>query len=326
MSAQDAGNPTDAVLDQAVQWYVRRASGEMSAADTLALEHWLAAHPGHRHTWAQLLQMGERLQQRAEHLPSGTACDVLANAAPRGRRRALGRLLAVGGSLGLLWLGRDLVHEAVHPADLRTAAGERREVALSDGTRLRLNTATAVDVIFDASARRIRLREGEIEIDTGRDPATRPLWVETRDARLVPVGTRFSVRQLDTDTRLAVSEGAVDVHLTDHAQARRIDRGEQVRFDRHQIDPPETLDPTRLAWTSGMIVAANRRLDELLAEVARHRPGRLTWAPEVAGLRITGTWPLDGDDPTDRILASLARRLPVHIQRTTRYWVRVIPA
>ena len=38
-------------------------------------------------------------------------------------------------------------------ADYRSAAGELREVALSDGSRLYLNTASAVDVAFSAASR-----------------------------------------------------------------------------------------------------------------------------------------------------------------------------
>ncbi len=49
-------------------------------------------------------------------------------------------------------------------ADYRSAPGERREVALADGSTLLLNTASAVDVMFGSTVRLLRLRAGEIAV------------------------------------------------------------------------------------------------------------------------------------------------------------------
>jgi transmembrane sensor len=47
-----------------------------------------------------------------------------------------------------------------------TATGERRTLLLPDGSRLVLNTASAVNIAFDANARHIRLVAGEILVTT----------------------------------------------------------------------------------------------------------------------------------------------------------------
>ena len=270
--------------------------------------------------------MGRRLQNG-----NGLAPDIVRGTLARterpgrpGRRRALGHLLWAGAAGTLLWSGRHELGHLAKPADLRTAAGERRDVTLADGTLLRLNTATIVDVRYDAVVRRILLREGEIEVVTSPDPSGRALWVETRDARLVPVGTRFSVLQLPDFNWLYVREGAVDLHLGATDRPVRVTAGKQARFAPDRAILQEPLDESLQAWTEGMLVAADRRLDDLLAEVARHRAGLLQWDSEVADLRITGTWPLEGAQPTDAVLASLERRLPVRLQTLTRYWVRVV--
>ena len=54
-----------------------------------------------------------------------------------------------------------------------------------------------------------------------------------------------------------------------------------------------------------------------------YRPGLITLAPEVAGLRLSGVFPLAD---TDRILQSLVQVLPVRIHVPVRYWVRIGPA
>ncbi|WP_168734241.1 FecR domain-containing protein [Pseudothauera nasutitermitis] len=319
---QDDGRPlADGIIDQAIHWYVLRASGEMSPDDETALQSWCAAHPDHALAWARLHHMGEHLR-RGPDLPSDLARGTLARLGRTGRRRALGHLLWIGAAGSLLWLGRDPLRDAVLPAQFHTAVGERRVVTLADGTLLRLNTATSVDVRYDQDARRILLREGEIEVTTAADPAGRPLWVEARDARLMPVGTRFSVLQAPAHTHLAVREGAVDVRMRDDA-VERIAAGQQARFTQAGEITTAALDDSRQAWVDGMLVAVNRRLDRLLIDLSRHRPGHLRWSPEVAALRVTGTWPLDGDRPTDAVLESLERRLPIRVRYLTRYWVSV---
>lgn len=321
----DDGRPiAEAVVDRAIHWFVLQSSGHTSAADRRALQAWREAHPDHAHALARLEHMGQIMLGHNAGAPD-LARATLTRAGRMGRRRMLGHLLCAGAAGALLWYGRDELHALAAPADLSTAAGELRRITLEDGTQLHLNSATAVDLRYDDKARRIVLREGEIEVVTAPDPAGRPLSIDTRDARLVPVGTRFHVLQLADHSRLGVSEGAVDILFRNRGSTARIEAGQQAQFDHDRLLARTGLDESTHAWTEGMLVAVNRRLDDFLAEIARHRAGHLQWSPEVAALRITGSWPLHGDQPTDTVLASLERRLPVRIQTLTRYWVRVLP-
>lgn len=54
-------------------------------------------------------------------------------------------------------------------------------------------------------------------------------------------------------------------------------------------------DTSALAWDKGMLLANNMRLDELLGELSRYRPGALR-SPyaDVAGLRVSGAFSLRG--------------------------------
>jgi len=62
------------------------------------------------------------------------------------------------------------------------------------------------------------------------------------------------------------------------------------------------------------------RLEDVVAELSRYRHGYLGCAPEVAGLRLSGTFLLDD---SEGVLANLEDSLPVRLRRLTRYWVRV---
>ena len=65
------------------------------------------------------------------------------------------------------------------------------------------------------------------------------------------------------------------------------------------------------------------RLDRVIAELARYRRGHLSCDPAVAGLRVSGSFPLND---TDRALALLSQTLPVRLQGFTRYWLQIVPA
>ena len=336
MPAGDDGSPVaESIVEQAVSWYVRLASGQQTPQDQAEFEQWRAAHADHARAWRRLQAMGDGLQASTTQVTPAVSRTVLARAAEAmpARRRAFRTLVWVGAGGTVLYLAQQRLpwraHLAAAIADERTATGKRRDLVLADGTRLMLNTATAVDIRFDDRQRRIILRNGEIMVITARDTQDRPFVVATQEGTLIPVGTRFSVRRDETRaesaTRLAVTEGAVDVRAAGTASdvPTRVRAGQQVRFTYRQVAPVEPLRDTALSWADGTLSAEGMPLGQFIADLDRYRPGRLRCAPEVAHLRITGTWPLTGDDPTERILASLERQLPVRVDRITRYWVTV---
>jgi transmembrane sensor len=204
-------------------------------------------------------------------------------------------------------------------ADHSTATGERRETVLADGTRLLLNTASAVDVRYTAAERLIVLRAGEILVRSAPDAAGRPLRVRTAEGTVRAIGTRFTVRQHSVHTTVAVLEGMVELTPAQapHA-AQRLSAGEQGRFTATAVSPPAPLQDGTAAWADGMLVADSMPLPDFLAELGRHRPGVLRCAPDAADLRVSGTYPLAN---TDRVLAALTLSLPVQVRSRTRWWV-----
>ncbi|WP_198089213.1 FecR domain-containing protein, partial [Variovorax sp. E3] len=214
-------------------------------------------------------------------------------------------------------------------ADHRTATGERRELRLPDGTRIQLNTATAIDVAYDTKLRLVRLRAGEVWIDTAPDsvasgdPAYRPFVVETAQGRLKALGTRFMARQLeDRRSHVAVLEGAVQVRPDDaRGLAVVVRAGEQAGFSASAVDAVTAVGPDADDWSRGVLRARNMRLQDFLAELGRYRPGVLRCDAAVADLRVSGVFQLGDTGP---VLDSLPQALPVDVLYRTRYWVTVV--
>ena len=241
--------------------------------------------------------------------------------APDQQRRAalklLGLLLVAGGSG---YLVQDSQPWRAAFAGQRSATGEIRHLTLSDGSRLDLNSASAVDLLFSASERRIRLIQGEILLTSGHDPS-RPLIVETPAGDIQALGTRFAVRELDGGTRVDLYEGALRISPR-HAQALQLNAGERLWFDAGRVSARQVAQVNASSWSEGRLIAERQPLGQFVAELSRYRPGVLRCDEQVAGLLLTGVFPLAD---SDAVLAALERSLPVRAHAVTRYWVTLKP-
>ncbi|CAI8730056.1 FecR domain-containing protein [Pseudomonas serboccidentalis] len=307
------------VLDAAIAWQLSLDSGSPLEREEFA--KWHSAHEEHARAWRQLGMLDQRFS-----VANGPARNALLQSREGIRRRVrklgsgLASLVAVVG-LTLL-VGDRYLPLDYWLADQRTATGEQRTVRLADGTLLNLNTHSAVDVRFDARQRLIVLQEGEILVETGHGDA-RPFIVETREGSMRALGTRFLVKREEQGTRLSVLQSAVAAHPQNHPQEQILREGQQVLIRNDGLDSVAALTPGADAWTRGMLVVDNARLEDLVHELGRYRRGYLGVAPEVADLRITGSFPLHD---TDKALSALLPTLPVQIEQRTPYWVTVAKA
>lgn len=300
-------------LRDAAGWYARLGAAPDCQATRAQWQGWLEQDVLHQWAWQRLAALQDELRGLSPTLTRNTLASDLAQ--PARRMLLKGLVLGIGVS-GLAWTGYR--QTPLWLADIRTATGERRELVLDDGTRLTLNTASAVDIRFNAGQRLIILCAGEILVSTARDP--RPLSVRSRHGEMRALGTRFSVRQEDDYTDLQVLEHAVAVRNRPDASELRVEAGTRLRFDLGPLPAPQPLDPDATQWSHGRLVIDNWRLDHTLAELQRYRAGVIQCADDIAHLRLSGAYPLDD---TDRALAAIAKVLPVRIEQRTRYWIRV---
>lgn len=307
-----------AVVKQASHWLMLQWGGEMDDEQQRRFSEWRTADPEHGRAWQRL----EHLQRTLSGVPADTACAVLREL-PDARRRQtlklLGALLLAGGS-GYLAQSHLPWRETM--ADLRSGTGERLQRTLADGSRLNLNSGSAVDILFSASERRIHLLAGELLLDSGRDPAQRPLIVETAAGEIQALGTRFSVYQRDGGSQVELFEGELELRPR-QAPATRLQAGQSRWFSATRLGDITLANHNAIAWHDGRLIAERMPLGQFIAELSRHRPGALRCDPAVADLPLTGVFPLAD---TDRVLTALQQSLPVKVRGLTRYWVTVGPA
>ncbi|NNA51571.1 FecR domain-containing protein [Pseudomonas lactis] len=306
------------VLDAAIAWQLSLDSGNGNAVEQEEFSKWLASDEEHARAWRQLGMLDQRFS-----VASGPARAALLQSRHgiRQRVRKLGRGLAsIVLVCGLaLFAGERYVPIHYWLADQRTATGEQRMLKLEDGTRVNLNTHSAIDVRFDETRRLIVLQAGEILIETGHNDS-RPFYVQTRDGSLRALGTRFIVKREDDATRLSVLQSAVAAQPEALHQEQVFKAGQQVLMRSDGLGPLLAVTPATDAWTRGMLVVDNARLGDVIEELARYRTGYLGVDNNVADLRITGSFPLHD---TTLALNALLPTLPVQIEQHTPWWVTV---
>lgn len=311
--------PVDAaVVKQASHWLMLHWQGALDASQQAAFDAWHAANAEHRRAWSRL----GHLQQELTRVPASDSLAVLRKQPELRRRQAL-KLLSSALLLGSTgWFAERTLPWREAMADLHSATGEMLQRTLADGSDLKLNTRSAVDIRYNEHERRIRLLQGEILLASGQGNGSehKPLIVETAAGEIHALGTRFSVYEVNGGSRVQLYEGALDVRPNAGA-SMRLAAGQALWFAAGGCGPTGRADANAIAWSEGHIVAERTPLGQFLSELSRYRTGVVRCDPAVAALPLTGVFPLAD---TDRILLALTQALPVRVQRVSRYWVSVV--
>lgn len=283
--------PDPEALAEAAEWLMCLSDSEVTPGQKAQWAAWRNSSAERAQAWAR----AELLMGKLGGLPPALSLSALDRPSDPGRRQVITRLAVLLALAPASWAGWQMYGQR-WAADYRSAVGQRRDVTLADGTQLILNTDTAIDVRFDANERFIRLYRGEVLVQTAPDIVvpSRPLRVGTGEGVMQALGTRFSVRERQGRTYLAVLEGAVRVQPASagQAQGRVVAAGEQADFDGQAVGPNQALDSAGTLWTQGMLLADNMRLDELLGELARYQRGFIRCDRQSAGLRVSGAFPI----------------------------------
>lgn len=324
----EAASIPSSVVDEAIAWSVKLNFSAPDADTRVAFERWRKAAAVHELAWSRM----QSLNADFAAVPPRLALDALtATGAARGARRQQRRMVLkglalAGGLYGSAWLVREQTPWQRVLADVSTGVGEREQMTLEDGTLLVLNTDSAVGVQMSGAQRVLTLYRGEVSIQTGADAAfavKRPFLVHTPYGKVQALGTRFVLRLEEGGVQVNVQEHAVALRPADGGAQAIAEAGQAWRLDRasaYRLTSPTMVSD---AWVQGAIVGKNMRLADVLAEFSRYRRGRISCAPEVADLRVSGTYHVHDIDQALRVLAETQ---PIRLRYWTRYWITVGPA
>ena len=327
-TGQSENSGTLSVVDQALQWFTLLQSGDVTGADRRRFRSWLGADARHRQefetlstVWADLDGVKPLLHDELTHAVLDGEAAVHHQRHRTVRRWNVGWVSTALAFCLLVIVTGGYWLFSLEVMEYRTAKGEQQTVVLSDGSTVRLNTATTLTTEISIFHRAVVLREGEAYFAVSHEQ-NRLFEVMAGSEVVRDVGTRFVVRREDEKVTVTVVEGAVDVQRlakgVSTAQWQRLTVGEQVSYGpQHVLSLVEKVSlAMSTAWMEGKVIFEERPLAEVVREIGRYQSGEIRILdPRVGALKVSGVF---GVNDREGFLKALERAVPVkssHVNR-----------
>jgi transmembrane sensor len=180
--------------------------------------------------------------------------------------------------------------------------GQQLTVDLPDGSVMELNSNSLARLDYRAHRRTIHLVRGEAFFKVVHDSG-RPFRVSAPEGWVQDVGTQFDVYLRETNLRITVSEGVVEVGASsgspanarpDAATAVLVTGGQQADVaSGHTLK--RTLSPEQLAeataWRSGTVFFEDTPLEDVVAQLNRYAVTKIVLEDgALRALRVGGTF------------------------------------
>jgi transmembrane sensor len=276
----------------AASWAARRCNG-FSADDAAALDAWLQADPRHLGAYMKAEAVLARLDQ------AGTVgAQALRQAdAPADPMRAKRRAVLMGAAAACVAAavtGTAAVRHLLAEEAYATNIGEAKEIALSDGSLVTLNTNTRITVRYTKALRQIMLLQGEALFDVAKN-TRRPFIVLAHDTQVRAVGTSFTVKLLPQQVvQVLVREGVIEIRRPDVPEAPPVRLAANnmalapVKAPISTAPMPNLQVSRNLAWRQGRIDFDNETLADAAREFGRYSDIQIRMAPGLEGQTVTG--------------------------------------
>jgi transmembrane sensor len=312
--SETSQKPSAKSLDEtAAAWVARLDGADLTPDETLALESWLNSDSRCAGAFARA---------RAIFVSPGITTALQATRRPPlsarfGRGRLLAAVAAVAATVvGITFLlgPREQVVKHVYSSEL----GEVRQIPLTDGTRITLNTNSALQVEFSRKSRLVTLERGEAYFEVAKDPQ-RPFIVVGSSAQARAVGTAYDVRlgEEEGEMRIRVMAGRVAVESPPPKRGAamtalgrlfgleaprgaylNVNQEADVRVgrdgpDKDEIqvsirDLPAAVFERSLMWREGLLSLEGVTLADAIAEFARYSPQKIMVHGTLANEHISG--------------------------------------
>jgi transmembrane sensor len=335
---------------EAIAWLVKLRSNRLSPEDSHRFADWLSQDVAHTAAFADaealfedMAGAGQSLRRKMaetqvsaqppismlQTVPALTVASV-----PKCRSaKPVTRWLAIPMALAAVWL---IAVTAILPeqshllaayfSDYHTGTGEQREISLEDGSRVLLNTNSALSVAFEDNRRIVELQYGQARFTVAKD-SNRPFIVTSHGLATKALGTVFDIYDPENgNLDITVQEHAVAVTLADSAngQAQQtpvvVQEGQQLSYqDGKELMQPAMADLNTLtAWQQQKLLISDRPLSELITQLNRYRNGRIYLGDaELANTRVSGVFSLQNPNEA---LGNLSNALGIKLTRMG-WWV-----
>ena len=310
---------SQADIETAIGWLVRLQGEAATESDWHAFDAWLTASLVHAEAYDAAQAFDQRLDldaRLAEHAPANDpATDNVVPLRQSHRAWAWSAGAAIAAALvaGAVLVPASGVMSG-QETTYSTGVGERKTIALDDGTRIELNAASSLTVRFERKTRHVALGDAQAFFDVAKDPK-RPFLIEAGDTQVRVVGTAFDVRHRDGQVAVAVQRGEVEVRPAD-ANPFRLRPGQGLSHAEGQADARlATVAIEEVSgWRQGRLIYRDQPLSQVVGDLNRlfPRPVKLADA-KAADMRLSGVLIVDEQDA---MVGRLSHLLPVRTTTT----------
>ncbi|BCA56625.1 Protein FecR, ferric citrate sensor [Nitrospira sp. KM1] len=307
------------LVGEASDWFARLRAEDATEDDRCAFIRWKSQSPAHHDAYESVRLLWDSMAQPAGAWPEidlqSLERDRVNDLSPRRSRSAMAGVFRTVGMATMvaavavaaaLW-GPDVLQR--WQSDYSTSAGEHREVQLSDGSTVLLNTASALALGTWDHERVVKILKGEAAFSVAAD-STKPFIVKAGAGEVRVVGTKFSIRTWPGRTTVTVTEGVVTVGTDAESDTVQVRAGEEVSYGGQGMGAIVKADPMRsLAWQRGQLVFTMEPLSAVIEELNRYHSGAIMVVnPSLKTRMVSGVFATD--DPV-RVISAVTRTLHV---------------
>jgi transmembrane sensor len=286
---------------QAAEWVAKRELGDLSPKEQAAFDAWLAADVRALGAYCRIEGALVRLGRVGRAARDGDDAPGPREEPATGIvKRYLSRRVILSGSVAAgfaavctigasMWMRRQ-------QNSFVSGVGLVREVPLSDGSVITLNTNSEVSVNYTDAVREIHLLRGEALFDVAKNKK-RPFIVFAAGTQVRAVGTSFSVSMLpQRPVQVLVKEGVVELKPAagDRVSAVRVKANTRVLIPERDrfiaVNIAQEKVDRDLAWQHGELAFDNQTLREAAQEYARYSSIRIVVDEASADRTVTGSF------------------------------------
>ncbi|BCM24521.1 FecR family protein [Methyloradius palustris] len=263
--------------ETAISWFIRLQKLDAEHPDRTKFEAWLMASPSHQQVYLEVEDIWQKLDStpQLERLTSALQKKQQLQRSSKIKTAFTALSIVVLSAASLFgyqaWQSQPLMQ--------MSASANIGEVAvkdLNDGSKITMNANTNIDIIYYRNKRLVKLNRGEAIFEVAKDP-NRPFVVDSGDAKVTVLGTRFVVNRLNNLVRVSVDHGRVQVESQSQdgnviGTPTILTNGEVAEVLPAQ-SPQRVSRPASDAFTfqQGIITFNNATLDEISETLSRYR-------------------------------------------------------
>lgn len=293
------------LLGQVAAWLLRLEEAPDDQTLRAEYEAWLAQSEHHRKAHDTITLLWRNAEELGSLAPAPPPAKV-GRPTPRSPRIRTFAWGAAALAACLAMLAFPAVQRRL-AADYSTSVAESETIELEDGSRVSLDAASSISVVYRTNQRAVTLLAGQAFFEVVPSPE-RPFVVSASGVEVTVTGTSFSVGTSSTGVAVEVETGTVKVSRQGKLLAG-LDAGQRARIAPSGTTTRGTVTPDEVAaWRDHRIVVYQATIRDVVEQIGRYLPAAIVFHDrEIADRLVTGVIDLNRPEEALRSVVDMQK-------------------